>query len=169
MSFQTIFGFKISGRFFSGIAVAALLVFITSSCQQKPVFEQRKVFDNQIWNRFDILEMDLEISDAAPRYDLLLEIVHTDRYFTDYLDVNITIYFPSGGMRSRDYTFKLKDTNLQWIGEEDQNGIRLEVPINAGMQFQQEGKYKVRIENKMSKFNLQEVESIGLVVKKSVD
>jgi gliding motility-associated lipoprotein GldH len=167
MSSTTFSGAQHTARIFISLVFATLLVLLATSCQQKPVFEQQQVFDNQIWNRFDILEMNVEISDAAPRYDLLLEIVHTDRYYTDYLDVNITIYFPSGGMRSRDYTFKLKDANLQWIGKEVKTGIQLEVPINAGMQFQQEGIYKVRIESKMSKYNLQEIESIGLRVKKS--
>lgn len=152
-----------------GVFMVLLAGLILNGCQQSPVFEQKKDFENQIWNRFDILEMEFSIADAGPRYDLLLEIVHTEAYLTDYLDVNITVYFPGGGMRSRDYTFKLQDTDLKWIGQPIKTGRRLELPVNLGMQFQQEGVYKVRIENKMSKFNLQEIVSVGLIVQKSDD
>ncbi len=68
-------------------------------------------------------------------------------------------------MRSRDYTFKLKNDKLEWVGNVDNKTISHQLPIVLGMTFPEAGSYKVRIESKMTKFNLQNVKAVGLSIK----
>ncbi len=141
-----------------------LALLMLASCSVKPVFEQEVAFDDLIWNRFNIIEMDLPVEDADALYDVQVSFVHTDVYPSDHIAMNITFYFPNGGMRSRDYEFRLQDDKMQWVGEKSGELYSNIFPVNLGMRFPETGITRVRIENKMTKFNMAGIASVGLVV-----
>lgn len=150
--------------FRSFVVIAALIL---TSCSIKPVFEQEVAFDDLIWNRFNIIEMNLPIEDAESIYDVRVSFLHTDIYPSDHIAMNITFYFPKGGMRSRDYEFKLQDEKMQWVGNKSGEFYSNLFPVNLGMRFPESGVTRVRIENKMTKFNMAGIASVGLVVEKT--
>lgn len=151
-------------KFYPLMAWFALLA-ILSSCERPEIISEKKVFENQIWNRFEILEFEFNIEKPEITYDVLLNFEHTDKYYTDHLTTNITFYMPGGSMRSRDYTFKFKDNMLEWLGIVENKTISHQLPIILGMKFPETGNYKVRIESKMTKFNLENVKLVGLSIK----
>lgn len=142
-----------------------ILLFILPACNQPESISEKKVFENQIWNRFNIVEFKFDIDKPDKVYDVVLNFEHTEKYYTDHLNTNITFYMPGGSMRSRDYTFKLKNDKLEWVGNVDNKTISHQLPIVLGMTFPEAGSYKVRIESKMTKFNLQNVKAVGLSIK----
>ncbi|HMM11486.1 MAG TPA: hypothetical protein PKE03_05275 [Bacteroidales bacterium] len=146
---------------------ALIMLVMLTSCGGKPVFESVVAFDDLIWNRFNIIEMDVAIDDAEPLYDVKVSFVHTDVYPSDHIAMNITFYFPNGGMRSRDYEFRLQDAGMQWTGEKTGDFFSNTFPVNMGMRFPETGITRVRIENKMTKFNIAGIASVGLLVEKS--
>lgn len=137
------------------------------SCSSKPSFSDGKVFEDSSWNRFDILEYEFPIENISHNYDIMLKITVNNEYIYDYLRTNITLFYPDGGMRSRDYEFKLKDQELKWIGDEINRKITFELPINKGLSFSQKGNYRIRIENKIPKFSLAGIEMIYVKLYKS--
>jgi len=145
-----------------------VLLVIFSSCQHPEIISETKVFDNQIWNRFDIVEFNIDITKPDMTYDVMLNFEHTEKYYTDHLTANITFYMPDGSMRSRDYTFKLKNEKLEWLGKVENKTISHQLPIILGMKFPEEGNYKMRLESKMTKFNLENIKSVGLNIKPSL-
>lgn len=153
-------------RIYSLVSWLVLLV-IFSSCQRPEIISETKVFDNQIWNRFDILEFDFDITKPDMTYDVMLSVEHTDKYYTDHLTANITFYMPGSSMRSRDYTFKLKNDKLEWLGNTENKTITHQLPVISGMKFPEVGSYKMRVESKMTKFNLQNIKAVGLNIKPS--
>jgi gliding motility-associated lipoprotein GldH len=146
---------------------ALLLLLFFVSCSQRPLFEKDVVFDDLIWNRFNIIEMDVDVVDVDQLYDVYVQFVHTDVYPTDYISMNITFYFPNGGMRSRDYEFSLQDAQLQWIGKKTEHYYTNYFPVILGLRFPESGTTRVRIENKMTKFNIAGIASVGLFVGKT--
>ncbi len=138
-----------------------------TSCSVKPVFEQEIAFDDLIWNRFNIIEIDLPVENTETLYDVYVRFKHTDVYPSDHIAMNITFYFPNGGMRSRDYEFRLQDEKMQWIGEKSGDLYTNDFPVNLGMRFPETGLTRVRIENKMTKFNMAGIVSLGILVDKS--
>lgn len=146
---------------------AFLLLLFFASCSGRPLFEQEFVFEDLIWNRFNIIEMEVPVENAEQLYDVYVLFVHSDVYPTDHIAMNITFYYPNGGMRSRDYEFRLQDVKLQWIGEKKGDYYSNYFPVNLGMRFPESGITRVRIENKMTKFNMAGIASVGLFVGKT--
>jgi len=147
--------------------ISVLLVLFLASCSGRPLFEKNVVFEDLIWNRFNIIEMDVAVEDPEQLYDVYVLFVHSDVYPTDHIAMNITFYYPNGGMRSRDYEFRLQDVNLHWIGQKKGDLYPNYFPVNLGMRFPESGVTRVRIENKMTKFNMAGIASVGLFVGKS--
>ncbi|MBZ0243701.1 MAG: gliding motility lipoprotein GldH [Bacteroidales bacterium] len=153
-------------RIYSLVLWLALLI-IFSSCQRPEIISERKVFDNQIWNRFEIVEFNFNITKPDMTYDVTLNFEHIDKYYTDHLTTNITFYMPDGSMRSRDYTFKLKNEKLEWLGSTENKTISHQLPVVLGMKFPEVGSYEIRVESKMTKFNLENIKAVGLNIKPS--
>lgn len=148
------------------IILATITLFL-ASCSHKPVFEQEVVFDDLIWNRFNIIEMDVPLDDADKQYDVFVRFVHTDVYPSDHIAMNITFYFPGGGMRSRDYEFRLQNEKMEWTGNKSGDFYENILPVNLAMRFPEAGITRVRIENKMTKFNMAGIASVGLLIEAS--
>lgn len=146
-----------------------LITLLFASCSQAVVFEHTEVFDNQIWNRFHFIELDVPVADADALYDLELYFTHGDDYPSDHIAVNFTVYFSSGGMRSRDYTIRLQDGSQNWTGEKTDLGFKQRFTLISHMQFPEAGTQHIRIESKMTKFDLTGVVSLGFVVTKKKD
>lgn len=142
-----------------------LLLFI--SCDTPKIFEHTVFFEDLIWNRFNHIELDVPIEDINSSYDLKFRFVHTENYAADHIAINFTVYFSNGGMRSGDYVFTLQDDNLQWTGTKKNNTFTADFPLLSGMRFPDTGISKMRIENKMTKFNMTGIVGAGLVVEKS--
>jgi gliding motility-associated lipoprotein GldH len=146
------------------VCLFAMLPILLASCEKKSQFFAGKTFENSTWNRFDILEYDFDIENTAKNYDFILETTINEQFPIEILPLNITIYYPNGGKRSRDYDFRLKDAEKNWKGIVDGNKIKFEIPINRGMSLNQKGIYQIRIENKYTKYNLSGIENMYFFV-----
>ena len=144
-----------------------LLFVFFLACTQPVIFENTRFFEHLIWNRFDFVEYDFEINNTNELVDLKVSFMHTASFATDYIVMNISLYDPDGGFRSRDYEFRLQDENMQWLGKEANNIYSLDFDVLKNQQFSQPGTYHIRIENKMTKFNLTNVVGIGFLVQQS--
>lgn len=143
------------------IIVLFSFILLLGSCGQKTVFKDYHRFDNISWDRFDILNFNVDVQkDEKLDFDLLLR--HHTNYPYDYLDVNITFYTPSGASMSRDYHFKLKNKDGSWKSDGLGDFWDIELPIRNEMLFSESGICKVRIENKMTKINTPGIIEVGL-------
>ncbi len=137
------------------------------SCQPSDVFTYRQDFEQTNWNRFHFIEFDVDIADPDQLYDLVIDFTHTSEYPSDHIAINFTIFFANAGLRSRDYTFRLQNTGQQWIGQPSGNGYMVPLPVLSGMQFPEAGKHRIRIENKMTKYDLPGVVSVVFRMRKA--
>lgn len=133
-------------------------------CTSRPVFELTKQFKDQQWNRFDLIETEFEVTDISQLYDIQLLLVNQTDYTFDYLALNITLYFPDETMRSRDIEIRLQDKNLVWSGKVENGLVTTPFKYIEGMKFPSAGKVRLRIENKMSKLNVEGLRSLTLRV-----
>ncbi|MDD4374080.1 MAG: hypothetical protein PHG67_09200 [Bacteroidales bacterium] len=139
------------------------------SCQSPASYESETIFENQIWNRFDIQEYTFSPEENSVKWDVLFIFEHFDNYATDHIEVNISFYLPNGATRSRDYTFKLKNDKQEWIGSQNQKMVTHELSVIKGFNLDESGPLVIRVESKMTKFNLAAVNKIGIRLKESKD
>jgi len=141
-----------------------LLVILITSCGNNEVLRISQQFNNQSWDRFDILNFEMDVEkDQLLDMDLLLTLTPNFKY--DYLDLNITFNTPSGSTLSRNYKFQLNDKN--GINKAVPNGEFLDYKllIRKEMKFSKNGSCKIRVENKMTKITTLGIKSLGILAK----
>jgi gliding motility-associated lipoprotein GldH len=146
------------------IIVFLLMVTIFNSCNNNDIYRESRSFNNMGWERFDILEFNVDV-EKGQLLDFDLHLTHMDTYPNDYLDVNITFNTPSGSSLSRNYHFELKDDNGNWKSVLLNGELRSELVIRKELTISKNGICKVRVENKMTKISMPEIEGIGLIVR----
>jgi gliding motility-associated lipoprotein GldH len=143
-----------------------IIILLLTSCNSNTTFKEYKKFDDISWNRFDILEFFVPVQKKEP-LDFYLALRHHTNFPYSYIDVTITLNTPDGEMRSRDYRFRLKDTDLKWKGSGMGDLWDIELPIRKEMLFNKNGICKIQIENKMHKVETPGIIEVGLIAKKS--
>lgn len=147
-----------------------LLFFVTVfmlGCGTNEIYRHDKTFENSNWNRFDFIELEVPIEKTEDLYDLSIDFIHSEAYAPDNIALNFTLYFSNGGMRSRDYEFKLKDKNQNWTGTELNGNYKHHLPILTKFKIPEAGVQRIRIENKMTKFDNPGVVGLNVFVNKS--
>jgi gliding motility-associated lipoprotein GldH len=144
--------------------IPLLFVALLLSCGNGTVFKKYHRFDNITWDRFEVLNFELDAKEGQPLdFDFLFR--HHTLYLYDFIDVNITFYTPSGATLSRDYHFMLKDEEGNWKASGAGDLWDIAFPIRKEMKFSKGGICKIRIENKMTKINTPGVVEVGLLAK----
>lgn len=142
---------------------------ILSSCTGDKAFRTSHKLSNANWNRFNFIEFNVPIDQAASENNLDVLFVHSADYPNAYIDMNITLYMPDGTMRSRDYMFDLKDKQGNWLSKQDGDRYTIELPVIHGIRFAEAGNCRIRIENKLTRLDTPGVLEVGIVMKKNPD
>jgi len=148
------------------VILPLITILLLTACTSNTTFKEYNKFDDVSWNRFDILEFEFPVQKNEP-LDFYFALRHHTNFPYSYIDVNITINTPDGEIRSREYRFRLKNTELKWKGDGMGELWDIELPIRKEMLFNKSGICKVQIENKMHKVETPGIIEVGLIVKDS--
>ncbi len=143
--------------------ILIILLFLVSNCDSKRVFEGRKDFSDKFWAFNNPAEFYFEIDDTDKKYNLLFNIRNTAKY--KYQNIYLQYYLEdsTGRLLSKD----LKNIQLFHA--------KTGVPFGSGLgdlydikkiflenyTFENEGKYKLRIDQFMRQDSLAEILSVG--------
>jgi len=142
------------------------LLIIVTACDSRRVFEGKKDFPNRYWIFNDPAEFEFEIENTDKTYNLLFNIRNTAKYQFQNIYLQYYLEDSTGRLLSRE----LK--NIQLFNS------KTGVPLGQGLgdlydiekifledySFQNEGKYKLRIDQFMRQDSLPEILSVGLRV-----
>lgn len=130
-----------------------------------------KEFQDEIWNRFDYLNVNYNVVAAPMTADLVMEIDVSEVYpnIYPYYDnengvfaITLSINAPDGSRRARDFKFKLKDNEGNFKSEKIDGYYHFELPLISEMNFNEIGEYHFRIENKYSKDPLYGIKRLNI-------
>lgn len=139
---------------------------ILTGCNRKAVFKEYTVFDNVSWSKLEILNFEFPVQ-KNQGLDFYLALRHHTNFPYTFINVNITFFTPDGEMRSRDYHFRLKGTDRNWLADGMGDLWDIELPIRKDMIFNETGICKVSFENKMNKAETPGIIEVGLIVRKT--
>lgn len=109
----------------------------------------QRSFYNTVWERFDYVQTEVEITKATS-FDLSLQISFTDDYPYDYIDLVFVVFTQDGDRyRGKEYIPKLKDAEGNWSAELVDGCYTFILPINKDLQISDPGTYRFHIEQKM--------------------
>lgn len=128
-------------------------------------------FQGDMWNRFDFLEASFNVENAPMNVDLVMELDVNDVYPSDYpyhgddglFTMTLSIDSPSGGQRSREFNFHLKDTEGKFKSENIDGYYHFTLPLIDGQSFNENGEYHFRVENKYSKDPLCGIKRLSII------
>ena len=157
---------------FNIVIVLIIIAFGMMSCGKKQESSViSRDFDGEIWCRFDFLEADFNVVKAPMTADLVMDIDISEVFPNIYpyhdaddglFVITMTINAPDGGRRSREYKFRLKDSDGNFKSEKINGYYHYELPLINDMSFSEIGVYKFKVENKYPKEPLYGIKSLNI-------
>ncbi len=148
------------------LIIPLVVALLLSGCDKNIFYKEYKSFDDVSWNRHEILEFEVPVEKNTMN-DFYMALRHHTNFPYSFIDVNITLYTPDGEIRSRDYHYRLKGTDLKWKGDGMGELWDIELPIRKRISFKKPGICKIRVENKMKKMETPGIIEVGIIAKKS--
>ena len=157
---------------FNIVIVLIIIAFGMMSCGKKQESSViSRDFDGEIWCRFDFLEADFNVVKAPMTADLVMDIDISEVFPNIYpyhdaddglFVITMTINAPDGGRRSREYKFRLKDSDGNFKSEKINGYYHYELPLINDMSFSEIGVYKFKVENKYPKEPLYGIKRLNI-------
>lgn len=144
-----------------------LLLVISFGCDSSKVFEEYKKMDKFSWYRFNNLEFDVLIEDTETEYDVFILFRHLPEFPHHQLPINLTIYSPSGEVRSANHLLDLYDDEGNRLSECMGDFCDVAVLARKEITFYEPGTFRFMIENKWKKVDLPGIMEVGLMIRKS--
>jgi len=157
-------GFQIEKTF---IFFCAVTVISFMSCVNRTEFEQYQKFEKQSWNRFNIIKFEVPVNDIKTAFDITLVIRHLPEFKIKELPVNVTMYMPSGEIRSAEHIIKFTDNAGESLSECLGDLCDLSFVLRDGFIFPEIGTVRIEIENKWPRLELPGILEVGLILQKS--
>lgn len=160
---------KIKNVLFISLIFTALCFNSCSKKQDSVVLS--RVFQGENWGRFDYLEADYHVVNAPMTADLVMNIEVSDIYPNTYQNYDdndrffiivLSINAPDGGKRTREYKFRLKDSEGNFKSEKIDGYYHFELPLINEMSFTENGDYHFKVENKYTKEPLCGIKSLNI-------
>jgi gliding motility-associated lipoprotein GldH len=149
------------------VLLLAIISVLFTSCSKNKVFEKFIKLDNYKWKRDNLIRFDVDIKDAKTNYDVTLALRHTTYYPFANIKVNVTVTFPGGEMRTRDYNIFVRNTDGSFKGDGAGDLWDLTCPVFTDITFPDAGVYKFEVQNVMPVMELTDIMDVGLVVRKA--
>ncbi len=147
------------------VYIVFVLLLTLISCSGKHFFESKHTFEGNVWKRFDFVIFEVPVN-KGDVLDFYISVKYS-MVFGDELPLNITFYTPDGEMRSREYDFNLKGGKAVPHKNSGEPFFVKTFNVHKGMSFNKNGICKVRIEQKLPKFETVGIKSITLTAEKS--
>lgn len=152
-------------------SVLTLVILLASCAKEQDVIVVSTDFQGEKWGRFDYINASYNVSKAPMTADLELNIAVSDVFPNIYpyhdddngvFQFVMTITSPDGSRRSREYSFRLKDSEGNFKSQNIGGYYNFELPLISEMSFNEAGDYQFKIENKYSKDPLYGIKSLSV-------
>jgi len=151
----------------TSIYFLAFFVFFFYSCTNSTIFKEYHKFEKQSWNRFEFLNFEMAVEESEQEYDIYLSVRHLPEFPYRKMDINFTMFLPSGEMRTADHELIFSDREGKGLSECLGDYCDISFPLRTGFVFTETGTVKFEIENKMTKLDTRGILEVGLIIKES--
>lgn len=142
------------------------LVFTISSCNRGPVFEKSLKMKNTTWDRFDIKQVEIPITETTAAYDITVFVRCTEQFQYDDLPFYVILTTPSGEERMREVTVAVREKG-KLILDAKTSIAESRMVLWKGLNMADKGICKITFENMIPKIQTEGIDEIGIVVTKT--
>ncbi|MFK7905631.1 MAG: gliding motility lipoprotein GldH [Chitinophagales bacterium] len=149
------------------IMVFALAIALVG-CDENRVFDQNTELTDRSWDYENTLSYEVEIADTNLRYNVYVNLRHTNQYTNSNLWVLLYTTFPSGEKLERRVELPLASKEGKWYGNHSGSIVNHQIQIQENAIFPEKGTYRFEIEQNMRRNPLGEILDVGLRVEKAL-
>ncbi len=159
-------------RLFFSIFVAFSMLLLFSSCSKDKVYQERKTFNENTWERLGkgktIEFKNIAIEDTSTVYDVYVTLRHTPYINERKVKFLMKIVYPQGIVRESVHTIELRDKeNKNWVGDAMGDMIDVEKRCRAFVSLPEKGNYTITLTNLGTYSQTIGLMDMGIMVKKS--
>ncbi len=149
-------------RFFQVLIV--LLVLSSAACKRAVVVEEIITLPESVWNRFNILEYTLSVTDLRSEYDLIVLVNVSDDRIPERFPIHFILTSPSGETRIWEHTFLFRNPDNSIRGTQRQGAYEFEFVVRNNMKFNERGSHQLSLEQFHPTYNTHGISSVGVRV-----
>lgn len=136
--------------------------------------DSRRVYDTfsdvgsaQGWTYEQTMPFATDIADTATRYNIYVNVRHTDDFPYSNLWVKLYTTFPSGKRIENRINLPLADKSGKWFGEGSGDVITAQVPIQEAAKMPETGAYRFEIAQDMRQNPLTNILAVGIRIEQA--
>lgn len=144
-------------------------IFITvglASCSSGVVYEQIEEVDVEGWNYKKPVVVKFATPDTSNRYNLIFDVRITPEYAYQNLWLFIETTEPDGSTHTDSINVPMSYPDGRWIGSGLGDLIDNPILVNRDFKFAETGEYTFKIRHGMRNDYLQNVQNVGVILKK---
>jgi len=142
------------------------LILILTSCDPDRVYEKNIAIPDEIWNRFNIVKFNVEITDTISSHNIYVNIRNTRMYPKSNLFLFIKTTSPTGLFVCDTLECILADEKGKWLGKGLGDIWDNQIPFKKNVRFPNSGIYAFELEQAMRIPDLPFIMDVGLRVEK---
>jgi len=137
------------------------------SCSSGAFYQEFYKFEKLSWNRFDFLKFEMPVEASSQEYDIYFRVRHLPEFPYKELEINFTMFLPSGEMRTVDHILQFTNRDGELLSECMGDFCDIDFLMRKGFAFSENGKVKFEVENKNTKIETPGIIEAGIIVIKS--
>jgi gliding motility-associated lipoprotein GldH len=145
----------------------SLLIQFLISCSPGAFYKDFHKFEKLSWNRFDFLKFEMPVEASSQEYDIYFRVRHLPEFPYKELEINFTMFLPSGEMRTADHILQFASRDGELFSECMGDYCDIDFLMRKSFVFTETGTVRFEIENKNTKFETPGIIEAGVIVKKS--
>ena len=149
------------------LLLSLALIFITSACQDSPVFENYIDIPNHEWSKEHIARFEVEITDSIQLHNISVNIRNTGKYPYSNLWLFIKQIDPDGKISEEKFECHLASDTGEWYGSGFGNIFDLQMLYKPAILFTKPGLYTFEMVHGMRDENLPGIVNIGIKIDKT--
>ena len=137
---------------------------LTISCNHVYKEYDKESFPTYTWKSGQEINFNPTIEDVNKSYKLTLGIRHLYGFQLSSINVTVKSISPSGKEATKDYEFKIKDSEDKYIGSCGGDLCDLETVVDDNIKFEEPGQYKYSITHNVQADRIPGVMEFGLII-----
>ena len=140
---------------------------LTMACDSSRVFEKNEDIAKSTWTYADTIGFVVPITDTTSRYNIYVNVRHTNEYEYRNLWIYAHTHFPSGKQLKTRIDLPLADNEGKWYGKGLSEIINTQILIQPKAMMTDTGTYRFMLEQNMRQNPLPNIMSMGLRIEKA--
>ncbi|TAF46158.1 MAG: gliding motility lipoprotein GldH [Sphingobacteriales bacterium] len=141
-----------------------LLVVALQSCTNNALTDVFTSIPNQHWTYAQPCKSNLEIIDIHKKYNILINLRHTDDYRYSNIWFKISIIQPNKHKKTERIAFSIASPDGTWLGNTSGSLFTYQLPYKLNYNFAAKGKYTIVVEQNMRDNPLNGINDVGIRV-----